>query len=1185
MQEVLLHTDPDLLEEFIDDVLVYSQDTNQDVRRAIVGFIEETWYTLYAFIVCHLVRTIHLHSYSCAFSKRHISFMPRCIATLAGLLRDGSPQVCKRVIQSCAAVYKHTIQWLVTLADISDSTELAWTTLSIMKAEILDRIDDDNEGVRTNAIKFLEGVVILQTYPDEDSAKRDNDFSLEHIPISMKIIKRRMLEDEANKIFDVLLQFHAATHISSVNLIACTGTLCIIARMRPSFMASVVEALKQMLGNLPPTLSDSNVSSVRKHLKMQLLHMLKNHASYEMHSTIMPMLTDLGASNGEIARAMPKMDKHEQHRRAKRALENATAAALAAKRQRLEADKRNTAAAQAISKRQMEIDYDELEEQVRRATKLNEQFVAEQLQSHDACVELVLACMPRLADTVPAHFLRSYVPSGGEAPVAQTIVRIAQQLAPLLTENRLGPGMAAITKEPPMRVKVSAEEEKNIIQGMRSKEATAAAATAAAQVVSQMADRAATDAAAMDVDAEADESEGAGPADAVARKDEATKRLRENMERAKGTAVDGEAPLGSSSATAPKQLKQRAPKSLKLSDVTKPLSRNVKEKFLLEAVQRVLAAERKTTAGGAIVKRHKIITVMAATFTGPVRDTIIQFIREDVRSRLDLAFSWLYEEYSLLQGFTRHSYIKSEQKPDYSYNRLLGELVAHIVHSSDGTLDRAGLLRDVYMQAPIISDEAFRQLVQLCEHADLAAPSMQLVRDICVNRPPKKLQFLDVLLRFAMHDDARLRELAIKNVIDVYAEHKVQVNQIEAHALLWLGFLEQNTPPGNIFTEAYGRAEPVHVWNEPLARCCVALFLTLMPYRQSLVQNLAEIYVATAPDMKRTILRTLEAPVKQMGAGSEELLQLIVECPKGAETMLTRIIYILTEGRSEPDAELVRCVRNVYMNRVGDVRLIAPIINGLSRSDVIEALPRLLKLSEPVLKEAFSRLLGTGKHAHQTHRPLGAGELLVALHHVDTGKVELKCVVKATSMCLAERETFTQDILAGVLQQLCDAPQLPVLLMRTALLSLTMHPRLGGFVVQLLQRLVGRQVWRIKVLWDGFLKCAQRLRPQSLVVLLSLPPAQLADALNACPELRVPLIELAEQIGQMQGGSVSKVTLDVLHGRTQDVFITDVSGMPEYGVVVPLQMTIKSEPMEATESMKAPQMLYGGQQPLPPGEE
>lgn len=380
--------------------------------------------------------------------------MPRCIATLASLLRDQSPLVCKRVIQSCGSVYKHTLQWLVTLADISDATELAWTTLSTMKAEILDRIDDENEGVRTMAIKFLENVIVLQTYPDEDSITKRDDFSLEHIPISMKIIKRRILEDEANKMFNMLLQFLAASHITSANLIACSANLCIIVGMRPSFMASVVEAFKQLISNMPPTLSDSQVGGVRKHMRMKLLTMLKNHASYELHGTILPMLTELGASNGDIARAMPKMDKHEQHRRAKRALENATVAALAAKRQRVEAEKTNSARALVVNKRQMEIDYDEVEEQVRRATAINETFLGEQLQSAEACVDLVVACMPKLADTVPAHFVRSYVPNGA-ATVAQTIAKIAQQLAPLLTENRLGPGMSVITKEPPMRLKVS----------------------------------------------------------------------------------------------------------------------------------------------------------------------------------------------------------------------------------------------------------------------------------------------------------------------------------------------------------------------------------------------------------------------------------------------------------------------------------------------------------------------------------------------------------------------------------------------------------------------------------------------------------------------------------------------------------------------------------------------------------
>lgn len=66
-------------------------------------------------------------------SKLHIGFIPRTINVLAGLLRDSSPQVVKRVIQACAAVYKNTLLWLVTLADISDATERSWNTLCHMK--------------------------------------------------------------------------------------------------------------------------------------------------------------------------------------------------------------------------------------------------------------------------------------------------------------------------------------------------------------------------------------------------------------------------------------------------------------------------------------------------------------------------------------------------------------------------------------------------------------------------------------------------------------------------------------------------------------------------------------------------------------------------------------------------------------------------------------------------------------------------------------------------------------------------------------------------------------------------------------------------------------------------------------------------------------------------------------------
>jgi hypothetical protein len=54
------------------------------------------------------------------------------------------------------------------------------------------------------------------------------------------------------------------------------------------------------LANLPPTLSKSQVSSVRKHLKMQLLNLLKHPSSVDFHNNITTLLTDLGATYQEV---------------------------------------------------------------------------------------------------------------------------------------------------------------------------------------------------------------------------------------------------------------------------------------------------------------------------------------------------------------------------------------------------------------------------------------------------------------------------------------------------------------------------------------------------------------------------------------------------------------------------------------------------------------------------------------------------------------------------------------------------------------------------------------------------------------------------------------------------------------------------------------------------------------------
>lgn len=172
VQELLISADAEVLDEFIDNVLVFGQDPVTDVKKAVVGFIE---------VVC----------------KSHIKFLPRVTNLLVTLLRDASPVVQKRVIQAVGMIYKSALKWICTTNEITDSVESAWDHLGNMKAQIVDMIDHDNDGIRTNAIKCLEGIIILQTYPDEDSMKRPDDFSLDEVPMTLKIVKRRKLEDEA----------------------------------------------------------------------------------------------------------------------------------------------------------------------------------------------------------------------------------------------------------------------------------------------------------------------------------------------------------------------------------------------------------------------------------------------------------------------------------------------------------------------------------------------------------------------------------------------------------------------------------------------------------------------------------------------------------------------------------------------------------------------------------------------------------------------------------------------------------------------------------------------------------------------------------------------------------------------------------------------------------------------------
>lgn len=213
-----------------------------------------------------------------------------------------------------------------------------------------------------------------------------------------------------------------------------------------------------------------------------------------------------------------------------------------------------------------------------------------------------------------------------------------------------------------------------------------------------------------------------------------------------------------------------------------------------------------------------------------------------------------------------------------------------------------------------------------------------------------------------------------------------------------------------------------------------------------------------------------------------------------------------------PSAELVRRVRDLYHKRVGDVRFLIPVLTGLTYKEVVAALPKLIKLNPNVIKEVFNRLLSCG----ESGGPISPADLLVALHNIEPSKCDVKTVIKATALCFAERSVYTQDVLAMVLQQLMEQNPLPTLLMRSVIQSLTLYPRLLGFVMNILQRLISKQVWKQKKVWEGFIKCCERAQPQSLHVIIQLPAEPLQELFNEAPSLREPLIQHVTSLTQHQ---------------------------------------------------------------------
>uniref|UniRef100_A0A9J7ZHR6 Symplekin n=2 Tax=Cyprinus carpio TaxID=7962 RepID=A0A9J7ZHR6_CYPCA len=1048
VQELIINKDPSLLDNFLDEIIAFQTDKSIEVRKFVIGFIEEA-------------------------CKRDCELLLRLIANLNMLMRDESVNVVKKAILTLSQLYKVALQ---VSFSVSDMQEACWDMVTQLKEDVLALLDSDNDGVRTYAIKFTESLIITLSprTPDSDTPKKqEGDISLDKIPKDHTYIRYDTLCDEGKLALEQLLKFMVHPAISSINLTAALGSLATLARQRPMFMSEVVQAYETLHANLPPTLAKSQVSSVRKNLKLHLVSVLKHPSSVDFQGQISTLLLDLGMSQSEISRCTPATVQPRQEDQ-----DGNNAFFVLAEATLVEDDDDKEEPAPVVTPKPSS------SSGTQSSIDLTAEFLLPLLNPENVA-NLVLISMVYLPEVMPASFQATYTPVESAGTDAQ-IKHLARLMATQMTAAGLGPGLELCkardeeVKEEDGGMGESSSKDPLIIRKL--------SAVSLGQAISVVG------------------AQQAAYKSPVTEEAPQIKKLPEPI-------------LPTTQPKAPGASGRK--KVFKLADVVQPFSEAQIEKLANMAIKRILQSEKAIAQSGMSHVRVKLLARLVTQFEGGKKNDLLQFILEDMRGRSELAFSLLFHEYNEYLG----------QQPSGSldsYEHCLFTLLSGLQEKPE---QRDGLFTKLVLEAPVITDSALEVIQRYCEDESRVYLGMSTLKELILKRPSRQYQYLNVLLNLSSHEKEKVRSTALSFIKRMYEKEHLK-DCIEKFALTYMQFLVHPNPPSLLF----GAGEDTEVaasWTEETVRQCLYLYLSLLPVNHCLVHELAAVYTEAIADIKRSVLRVIEQPIRGMGMSSPDLLLLVENCPKGAETLVTRCLHILTD-KVPPSPELVERVRDLYHKRVPDVRFLIPVINGLEKNEVIQALPKLIKLNPIVVKEVFNRLLGT-QHSEgsPSMSPLTPGELLIALHNIDSSKCDMKSIIKATNLCFGEKNVYTSEVLAVVMQQLMEQTPLPILLMRTVIQSLTMYPRLAGFVMNILARLIHKQVWKYPKVWEGFVKCCQRTKPQSYNVLLQLPPPQLASVFERCPEMREPLLQHVHAFTPHQQAHIPASVMAVLEANSR----------------------------------------------------
>ncbi|XP_059634492.1 uncharacterized protein LOC132276874 isoform X2 [Cornus florida] len=486
------------------------------------------------------------------------------------------------------------------------------------------------------------------------------------------------------------------------------------------------------------------------------------------------------------------------------------------------------------------------------------------------------------------------------------------------------------------------------------------------------------------------------------------------------------------------------------------------------------------------------------------------------------------------------------------YEKFLLGVAKSLLHNLPAT-DKA--FSRLLGEVPFLPDSALKLLDDVCcsdihcakdvRDGDRVTQGLGAVWSLILGRPLNRQACLDIALKCAVHSDDDIRAKAIRLVANKLYVLSYIAESIEKFATnMFLSAVDQRvsdlelSQPGSIEQRTEGESgsqetsisgsqisEPASE-NDSVkgaqsdsridssvsfaqAQRLISLLFALCTKKPSLLRLVFDNYAHATKAVKQAVHRHIPILIRALGSSHSELLCLISDPPEGSENLLTQVLNILSEGTT-PSSDLIASVKHLYETKLKDVTILIPMLSSLSKNEVLPIFPRLVNLPLDKFQRALAHILQGSAH---TGPALTPAEVLVAIHDINPEKdgLALKKITDVCSACFEQRTVFTQQVLAKALNQMVDQTPLPLLFMRTVIQAIDAFPTLVDFVMEILSKLVNKQVWRMPKLWVGFLKCVSQTQPHSFHVLLQLPQPQLESALTKYANLRGPLAAYASQ--------------------------------------------------------------------------